>query len=123
MASVDLTDPQSLNLYTYARNNPIDLVDPSGLYSGYNGISFRSLYAFFGSKIADLPGFGTEWGSMSEFYLAQYEERVDNAFSGRGFLTNEEYIEKEKEMLQDAGVIAVVDVNWVDGRYDIDNAR
>ena len=31
MASVDLTDPQTLNLYTYARNNPVDLTDPTGL--------------------------------------------------------------------------------------------
>lgn len=33
---------------------------------GHNmpGQDFASLYAFFGSRIADLPGFGTNWGSF-----------------------------------------------------------
>jgi RHS repeat-associated protein len=30
----DITDPQTVNKYTYARNNPVNLVDPSGLCDG-----------------------------------------------------------------------------------------
>ena len=123
MASVDLTDPQTLNLYTYARNNPIDFTGPDGLHprymsGGFDFNSFSSMYAFWGSKIVDLPGFGTEWGSLSEFSLVQYEERVENAFSGRGFLTDEEYTEQERRASQDAGVIATVDVYWTNGSYE-----
>jgi RHS repeat-associated protein len=31
LASVDLTDPQTLNRYAYVRNNPLGLVDPTGM--------------------------------------------------------------------------------------------
>ncbi len=32
MASAGIGDPQSLNLFAYVTNNPVDFVDPSGLY-------------------------------------------------------------------------------------------
>jgi murein DD-endopeptidase MepM/ murein hydrolase activator NlpD len=32
MGAVDIGDPQSLNLFAYVQNNPIDFVDPSGLF-------------------------------------------------------------------------------------------
>ncbi|HKS82800.1 MAG TPA: RHS repeat-associated core domain-containing protein [Candidatus Acidoferrales bacterium] len=32
LAAVDLSDPQSLNRYSYVRNTPTGLVDPSGMY-------------------------------------------------------------------------------------------
>ncbi|HKU20845.1 MAG TPA: RHS repeat-associated core domain-containing protein [Terriglobales bacterium] len=34
LAAVDLSDPQSLNRYSYVRNNPANLIDPLGLESG-----------------------------------------------------------------------------------------
>lgn len=51
---------------------------------------FSALYASLGSRVADLPGFGTNWGSFSELGMLQYEERVHNAFRGLGFRTSEE---------------------------------
>ncbi|MGD9631094.1 MAG: discoidin domain-containing protein [Pyrinomonadaceae bacterium] len=52
---------------------------------------FGSLYSTFGSRIADLPGFGTNWGSFTDLYMVLYEERVENARLGFGFVTNEQY--------------------------------
>ncbi|MEQ1762142.1 MAG: hypothetical protein ABL984_03245 [Pyrinomonadaceae bacterium] len=54
------------------------------------GPDFGSLYATFGSRIADLPGFGTNWGSFSELAMMQYDESVNNARIGLGFQTNEQ---------------------------------
>ena len=34
---VALGDPQAWNIYTYARNNPVNYIDPSGLYTFENG--------------------------------------------------------------------------------------
>jgi hypothetical protein len=36
LAAVDLTNPQSLNRYAYALNNPTTLIDPTGLSPGDN---------------------------------------------------------------------------------------
>ncbi|HQU94327.1 MAG TPA: hypothetical protein PLK77_18670 [Pyrinomonadaceae bacterium] len=56
--------------------------------------NFASLYATFGSRIADLPGFGTNWGSFAQLDMMLYDERVENARLGFGFVTNEEYAEQ-----------------------------
>lgn len=52
------TDPQDLNRYAYARNNPITLIDPSG----YGWL--RKLFAFIGAAIATVlmpEGAGLWW--------------------------------------------------------------
>jgi hypothetical protein len=44
----------------------------------------------YGSRTADLPGFGTNWGSFGDLGMAQYEERAWNSWHGAGFRTNED---------------------------------
>ncbi len=75
-------DPEYPELQTY--NN------------GYSPASnFSSLYATFGSRIADLPGFGTNWGSFAQLEMAQYEERLFHARRGEGFITAEQWRQRE----------------------------
>jgi hypothetical protein len=38
-------------------------------------------YAFWGDHIADLPGFGTEWGSLSQLAEMHYDQMVQTAFA------------------------------------------
>ncbi|MFV0388657.1 MAG: RHS repeat-associated core domain-containing protein [Pyrinomonadaceae bacterium] len=56
MASASIGDPQSLNLFAYTQNNPIDFVDPSGLLE--SGCSAEFSYG-------DCGGDSKFWGMMS----------------------------------------------------------
>ncbi len=74
MASASRGDPQSLNLFAYTRNNPVDFVDPSGLYkeiepspySDYGRLRFEedsdefNECALFGSGCPEEEQDGTE---------------------------------------------------------------
>lgn len=51
---------------------------------------FSSLYAVFGNRIIDLPGFGTNWGNFTQLDMMQYEDMVGNARAGLGFVSNEQ---------------------------------
>ncbi|MBX5479304.1 MAG: RHS repeat-associated core domain-containing protein, partial [Pyrinomonas methylaliphatogenes] len=44
MKSVDLTDPQTLNLYAYCANDPINQIDPDGLF-------FKKLFGWIGKAL------------------------------------------------------------------------
>ena len=44
MDSVDLTDPQTLNLYAYCANDPINQIDPDGLF-------FKKLFRWIGKAL------------------------------------------------------------------------
>jgi RHS repeat-associated protein len=108
MAAVSLGDPQSLNLYCYVGNDPVNYTDPMGLsphppdYSPRSG-HCSAQYNFeqcgglagimrgnFGNHVAE---YNREYGGMSAEMvggLRQHNERVANAVAGQGYRTSEE---------------------------------
>jgi hypothetical protein len=62
MGAVDLSNPQSLNLYAYCGNDPINSIDPSGTW-GF-GISFGGFPGFPGGPGAGPGGF---WSGLFNF--------------------------------------------------------
>ena len=77
--------PQSLNRYSYVGNDPINSTDSLGLaedvwalyrgtfIGGGGGFGFGGAdNDFWGYRIADLPGFGTTWGSLSQLEEWRY---------------------------------------------------
>jgi hypothetical protein len=67
-----------------------DLIPFRNQEPGMPGMDFGSLYSFFGSRIADLPGFGTNWGSFVQLDMQLLDEMMNNALHGRGYNPNEQ---------------------------------
>lgn len=86
--SYDLADPQSFNRYVYANNDPVNLIDPSGLMSA---ASCGAEYGFsecgggggfwggnFGGNVAE---YNREFGGLSTHIasaLAAHQDRIQN---------------------------------------------
>ncbi|MGD9631098.1 MAG: hypothetical protein AB7V18_17815 [Pyrinomonadaceae bacterium] len=51
---------------------------------------FGSLYSFYGSRVADLPGFGTNWGSFTELALQLWDESMWNGWLTGHYVPNEQ---------------------------------
>ncbi len=66
----DVTNPQSLNRYAYALNNPATFTDPLGLQpgddSGYGGVDCRSWQ--YAESHAECQGPGSPWCFESDLY-------------------------------------------------------
>ena len=59
MASTELVDPQSMNLFAYTQNNPVDFVDQ-------NGLEGRPTQTCLPGYYSKPTGIGRDWG---EFYV------------------------------------------------------
>jgi len=76
MAAVDATDPQTWNRYAYVRNNPLALVDPSGMdtnYAGYQqGVcpASQANCPLNGPPVVGSPTFPGELGTAYKNYSA-----------------------------------------------------
>jgi RHS repeat-associated protein len=77
-------DPQSLNRYSYARNNPLYYVDPSGHF--FLEFFMVLIGAFFGSSMAAATGgdplFGAAIGVASAGIFAGVESAVASSLAG-----------------------------------------
>jgi RHS repeat-associated protein len=94
--SYDASDPQSLNRYAYVGNDPVNRTDPSGL--DWDDDAFAELDAAF-NNLPDRRGGGGGGGGGGGFSFSSnsialspeerlYEQRVNNAWGGYGFLTS-----------------------------------
>ena len=95
MASVDLTDPQTLNLYTYARNNPIDFTDPSGTTAGMP-YAFAGM-GFFGFCSAQYSY--SDCGGQSGFLSGNFGDHVARRSRRLGGATGEMARALERHLL------------------------
>lgn len=79
MDSVNLSNPQSLNLYAYCINDPVNLVDPSGLgfLSFLKKIFVRGLKAVIAAVVAFVVTF-VQTGSFSRAKAAAKQAFIEN---------------------------------------------
>jgi hypothetical protein len=66
MRAVSLEDPQSLNLYSYCGNDPINYVDPDGLFLkklfGWIGRALKTVFKVFAVVLAVAAVLAVSWG-------------------------------------------------------------
>jgi len=76
MKSVDLKNPQTLNLYAYVQNDPVNYTDPTGLdlmsEPHWTDICFSAAYSGCGSG-RDMAMFAIDFGMRQTFGYAYYD--------------------------------------------------
>jgi hypothetical protein len=63
MGAADIGDPQSLNLYAYCGNDPINHIDPDGLF-------FKKLFKIFAVVLAVVSVLAFSWGFIAQGWFA-----------------------------------------------------
>jgi len=98
------TDPQSFNRYAYVQNDPVSLVDPSGLeMSAFCGAEYSFSECgggggFWGGNFGgDVAEYNREYGGLPRNVaeaMRLHDQRVANAEGGYGFLTTQEVLNR-----------------------------
>ena len=94
-------DPQSFNRYHYSGNDPVNLIDPTGQEMCSAEYSFEECggsRGFWGGNFGgDVAEYNRQYGGMPRNVadaLRLYNQRVDNAIGGFGFLTSAEVLDR-----------------------------
>ncbi len=123
----DLTDPQSLNKYSYVRNNPIIGIDPSGLltifvHGTWSSGSTAFSYGYMSLVTADLGDdkfYRFNWSGENSI-----EERSNAALELSDYIRNYEFEEGEELNIvahSHGGNVAIESINSGRMLRDVDN--